>query len=138
MFKFKNVNSLTEVQTKQLHQLYQHEWWSRDRTLTDVKEMLLQSDLVFGICEADSEQLVAFARVLSDLVFRAFVFDVIVSAEYRGQGLGLALVEQVTSHPKLSKVEYIQLSCLPEMMPFYAKFGFAQSEQVLMLRHRSN
>ena len=135
---YKNINTLDEEQAEQLHRIYQHEWWSKGRTLADVKEMLLHSDYVFGICRADSGQLVAFARVLSDRVFRAFIFDVIVAAEYRDQGLGLSLVEQIASHPELSRIQSIQLSCLPEMMPFYQKFGFARSAQVFMLRQRAD
>ena len=135
---YQNISRLTNGQIEQLQQLYQHEWWSRGRTLADVEKMLLQSDYVFGICEVESQQLVAFARVLSDRVFRALIFDVIVAAEHRDKGLGLSLIEQIVSHPQLSQVECIQLSCLPEMIPFYQKFDFAQTEQILLLRHRAD
>lgn len=67
-------------------------------------------------------------------MFRAFVFDVLVTAECRGQGLGLSLIEQIPAHPELAQVQSIQLSCLPELTQFYAKLGFATSEQVFILR----
>lgn len=135
---YQNVNRLTREQMEQLQQLYQHEWWSHGRTLADVEKMLLQSNYVFGICEAESQKLVAFARVLSDRVFRAFIFDVIVASDHRDKGLGLSLIQQIMSHPELSQIECIQLSCLPEMIPFYQKFDFAQTEQVLLLRYRAH
>jgi predicted GNAT family N-acyltransferase len=133
---YTNIATLTDRQIKQLHKLYQQEWWSKERTLPDVYKVLLNSDYVFGICEADSQKLVAFARVLSDRLYRALVFDVIVAAAFRSKGLGRLLIEQVVLHPELSKVECIQLFCLPEMIPFYQKFGFVQSEQSLLVRYR--
>ncbi len=135
---FSNITALTNTQVIQLHELYQHEFWSKGRTLPDVQKVLLNSDYTFGICESDSQKLVAFARVLSDRTYRAIVFDVIVAADYRSQGLGSLLIEQIVSHPELSKVECIQLFCLPEMIPFYQKFGFVQTEQSLLVCQRSN
>ncbi|WP_036945131.1 GNAT family N-acetyltransferase [Pseudanabaena sp. PCC 6802] len=131
------VQSLTDSQVEQLHELYQHEWWSCGRNLADVRKMLSNSDFIFGICEERDRQLVAFARVLSDRVYRALIFDVIVAEDYRGKGLGLLLIEQIVSHPELSQVECIQLFCLPEMLPFYQKMGFDLAEQILLVRQRS-
>lgn len=133
---YRNIATLTDTQAEQLHELYQHEWWSQGRTLSDVHKMLLNSDYIFGIYEANSQQLVAFSRVLSDRVYRTIVFDVIVAADYRSKGLGLLLIEQIVSHPELSEVECIQLFCLPEMIPFYQKFGFVQAEQSLLVRQQ--
>jgi predicted GNAT family N-acyltransferase len=132
-----NINTLNNAQVEQLHKLYQQEWWSHKRTLADVQKMLSNSDYIFGICEEHTQQLIAFARVLSDRVYRALIFDVIVAADYRGQGLGLSLIEQIVSHSELSQVECIQLCCLPEMLPFYQKIGFEQTEPILLVRQRS-
>jgi N-acetylglutamate synthase-like GNAT family acetyltransferase len=121
---------------EQLHELYQHEWWSQGRTLSDVRKMLLNSDYTLGMCETQSQKHVAFARVLSDLIYRAIVFDVIVAVEYRRKGLGALLIEQIVAHPELSKVECIQLFCLAETIPFYQKFDFVQAEQSLLVRQR--
>lgn len=133
---YSNITTLNNTQIEQLHELYQYEWWTKGRILSDVHKLLLNSDFIFGICESQSQKLIAFSRVLSDRVFRAIVFDVIVAADYRSKGLGLLLIEQIVSHPELSKVECIQLFCLPEMIPFYQKFGFIQAEQSLLVRKR--
>jgi predicted GNAT family N-acyltransferase len=135
---YTNITTLTNTQVEQLHELYQHEWWTKGRMLSDVHKLLLNSDFVFGICESHSQKLVAFARVLSDRVFRAIVFDVIVAADYRSKGLGLLLIEQIVTHHELSQVECIQLFCLPEMIPFYQKLGFVQAEQSLLVRKQLN
>jgi predicted N-acetyltransferase YhbS len=132
------IDTLTPNQVEQLLQLYKQTWWATHRKLADVQRMLSQSDLLFGLCDEATQTLVAFARVLTDGVYRAIVFDVIVSETHRGQGLGLLLIQQVVSHPMLSQVECIQLFCLPDMLPFYQKHGFEEAEQLLLVRQRQN
>jgi predicted GNAT family N-acyltransferase len=130
------IHQLTPAQIDQLHQMYLQEWWSKDRALADVPTLLNNTDLLFGLWHEEEQRLAAFARVLTDWVYRAIVFDVIVAIDYRGRGLGATLVEHITTHPRLSQVEFIQLFCTPEMQPFYQKYGFGQSEQFLMVRPR--
>jgi len=130
------IYQLTLAQIEQLHQMYGQEWWSKERTLADVPTLLSNSDLLFGLWDEEAQRLAAFSRVLTDWVYRAIVFDVIVAADYRGQGLGAKLIEHVTTHPQLAQVECIQLFCTPEMQPFYEKYGFGQAEQLLMVRSR--
>ena len=77
---YNNVDRLTEAQAIQLHALYQREWWTAGRTLEDVRAMLAGSDHLYGICDGETAQLAGFARVLTDGVFKALVFDVIDSA----------------------------------------------------------
>jgi ribosomal protein S18 acetylase RimI-like enzyme len=39
------------------------------------------------------------------IIYKAFIFDVMVSAEYRGQGLGQKVMQLVKRHEKLQKVK---------------------------------
>ena len=130
------IHQLTPAQIEQLHQMYLKEWWSQERALADVPILLNNTDLLFGLWDDEAQQLAAFERVLTDWVYRAILFDVIVATDYRGRGLGATLVEHITTHPRLAQVECIQLFCTPEMRPFYQKYGFGQAEQLLMVRPR--
>ncbi|PZO45011.1 MAG: GNAT family N-acetyltransferase [Pseudanabaena frigida] len=130
------INILTDKQATQLYDLYQHKWWTKGRTLDDVHKMLINSDYIFGICESHSQKLVAFAHVVSDRTYRAIIYDVIVAANHRHQGLGSLLIEQIVSHPEISQIECVQLCCLPETIPFYQKFGFDKPKTYLLARQR--
>ena len=77
------LNALSEAQALQLHLLYQREWWTARRSLTDVRTMLENSDFIFAIVAPDTKELLAFARVLTDRVFKALVLDVIVHPDHR-------------------------------------------------------
>jgi len=121
---FKKVEKLNEQQIIQLHKLYQNEWWTKGRTLPDVKKMLRHTDIIFALCENQSGKLIAFARVLTDRVYKALILDVIVETDYRSQGLGKQLMEMILDHPQLSQIKHFELYCLPELVPFYKKWGF--------------
>lgn len=131
---YRIVSTLTKAQIAELTDLYRQEFWSRDRTEAGVEKMLAASDIVIGIVD-DENHLVGFTRVLTDFVYRAVIFDVIVKASDRQQGLGRRLLDAIIEHPQLQNVEYLGLFCLPEMIPFYEQWGFGDSGELrLMLR----
>jgi predicted GNAT family N-acyltransferase len=119
------VHSLSEPQLLQLAELYRNEWWCKDRTLDDIRLMVNHSDIVFALAHDKADAMVAFARVLTDRMYKAIVFDVIVDPRFRGQGLGDRIMEEVVNHPLLREVQSIELYCLPAMAPFYERMGFS-------------
>ncbi|EEF60789.1 GNAT family N-acetyltransferase [Pedosphaera parvula] len=135
--KFRLINSLTESQTHDLHQLYQQEWWSKGRSLQEVTTVLAHSDLVFGLCDPTTERLLAFTRLLTDRVFKAILFDVIVHQDHRGEGLGTELMQQVLNHPVVQQVQHVELYCLPERFRLYRSLGFTEELGTLRLMRRS-
>lgn len=131
---FQFVNRLNGSQLEQLCDLYQSEWWSRDRKLPDVRRAVERSDVVCAFCDPDG-RLVAFSRVLTDFVYKAVIFDVIVAREYRENGLGRRLLDAILCHPALLFVEHIELYCRPELVPFYKQWGFtADVNQLRFMR----
>jgi len=119
----KSVYKLSPKHLTQLHELYTEEWWTKERTLEETRQVVAHSTVVVGLVNAQGD-LVAFARVLSDRIFKAFLFDVIVAAPYRDQGLGRELMEAVLHHESLQEVKNFELYCLPEMADFYRQYGF--------------
>ena len=131
------IDTLTPDQVAQLHSLYRQEWWTRDRTLEETQAGVDGSQLCIGLVNADDE-LIGFARVLTDYIFKAMIFDLIVRKDHRNTGLGDRLVTLITSHPTLQAVKHFELYCLPEMHDFYARHQFTNNlgDIQLMRRHR--
>lgn len=123
---FERLAALEESHIRDLHALYQDEWWSGGRRLEDIRRMLDRTDHVVAFAESGTGRLAAFARVLTDGVYRATLYDVIVAAPFRGKGLGRKVVEAILQDPELSRVEAIDLCCRPELLPFYAQWGFTE------------
>ena len=134
---FEKIEKLTDRQINDLHRMYQKEWWTKGRGLEDVRRMLEHTDVTVGFCDAESKRLVAFARVLTDYVYKALVLDVIVVAESRGRGLARALMDTVVAHPSLASVRHFELYCRPELMPLYRRWGFSDELGDLRLMRRA-
>jgi len=136
--ELRQVDRLSERQVEDLCALYQQEWWSAGRTLAETRRMLERMPLVVGFEEVATGRLVAFARVLTDFVYKAWIFDVIVAKEYRGRGLGRRLFSAVVDHPELRGVEHLELYCLPELVPYYQGWGFSSDLQPLTVMRRAH
>jgi len=116
---------MNEKLIRDLYELCQGEWWTQGRSLDDIRLMLQNSDFLFAFCNESDGHLVAFARVLTDMVFKAFIFDFIVAPKQRHDGVGRRLMERILQHSDLRNVRHIELYCLPELVPFYEKLGFS-------------
>jgi GNAT superfamily N-acetyltransferase len=129
--------AMNEKLIRDLYELYQGEWWTQGRSLDDIRLMLQHSDFLFAFCNESDGHLVAFARVLTDMVFKAFIFDFIVAPKHRHDGVGRRLMERILQHSDLRNVRHIELYCLPELVPFYEKLGFsADVSGVCLMRKR--
>ena len=137
MESYRIVSQLSEQQISELTDLYTNESWSQNRTQQDIAKMLAASDIVIGLVD-ECDRLIGFIRVLTDFVYRAFIFDVMVKSTHRNQGLSKKLLESVIDHPQLQSVEYLGLYCLPEMVPFYERWGFTTEIGGLQLMVRPN
>lgn len=136
--RYRVIEPIGDERVHQLLELYKHEWWTDARTAEETHAILNGSDLTIGICDEAGDRLVAFARVLTDRIVRAFIFDVIVAADCRGSGLGRRIVDAVLRHPSVKDVELVELYCRPDLVPFYERLGFSSpnSGVVLMRRRR--
>ena len=102
------IYKLDVRQIAQLHALYQKEWWTKGRSLSATRQCVEGSQVCVGLVDG-AGTLHAFARVISDFIFKAVIFDVIVSNEARHGGLGKQLMELITGHEKLRHVSHIKL-----------------------------
>jgi GNAT superfamily N-acetyltransferase len=65
----------------------------------DTVQAAIQHSLCFGLYQ--NEKQVGFARVISDFATIAYLGDVYILEEYRGNGLSKWLLETVMNHPDL-------------------------------------
>jgi len=134
--EYRIIEQLTPKQAVQLHAMYQEEWWTRGRSLESVQKMLANTSFVFGLVPSDSDQLIGFARVVTDCVFKALILDLIVHPDFRKKGLGEFLMKRIHEHPSLKNVKHLELYCLPELVPFYEKLGFVSDVGGVVLMRR--
>jgi ribosomal protein S18 acetylase RimI-like enzyme len=114
------------VKPAELQALYEHAPWAKGRTVQGIRRMLQNTDYHFSAW--DGQKLIGFARVLTDGIYRATLWDVVVHPDYQGQGIGEELMDHILSHSILSKVEKFWLNTRDKFR-FYEKFGFVRSDQ---------
>jgi predicted GNAT family N-acyltransferase len=115
--------------TDELLTLYRtYDWWA-DRTEEDLKHALRHTDEMVILRDHDTEIIVAAARILTDYIYYAKIYDVIVSEEYRSNGIGRQLMEAITDHPKLAETRGLELLCREGLVPFYQSCGFEINDQ---------
>ena len=82
-----------------IHEFLSREsYWAKGRDL-EVVNRGIDNSLSFGIYNGTKQ--VGFGRVVTDYATFAWVADVFVVADHRGQGLGKWLIEVMLSHPQL-------------------------------------
>ena len=107
-----------------IHGFLTTSYWAQGRSRERVAESIEQS-LPFGLYHGDAQ--VGFARVITDYVTLAFLADVFVLEAHRGKGLGVWLVEVVTSFPELASVRRWHL-LTRDAHGLYRKFGFKEPD----------
>lgn len=95
-------------------------YWASGRTL-EVVERSIENSLSFGIYKGNNQ--VGFARVVTDYATFAWIADVFVLPEHRGQGLSKWLMEVILSHPQLQGFRRWVLAT-KDAHSLYTRFGF--------------
>jgi GNAT superfamily N-acetyltransferase len=89
----------------------------------DVVERSIAGSMPFGVYRGDDQ--VGFARVVTDRATFAWIADVFVLADHRGQGLGKRLVEEIMAHPELRGLRRWLLGTA-DAHELYRRFGFEE------------
>ncbi|MBN2548811.1 MAG: GNAT family N-acetyltransferase [Anaerolineales bacterium] len=95
-------------------------YWAQNRP-REIIERSLPNSLCFGIY--DGKKQVGFARLVTDYVTFAWLCDVFIDDEYRGQGLGKWLMSAIVSHPDLINIRRILL-VTRDAHGLYRQYGF--------------
>ena len=131
---FKAVALLTSKYAADVLRLYKQTWWAADRDLSSTVSVMEGSDLNVGVFDPASN-LIGYARVITDGVEKAMIFDVIVDEAYQGKKMGRLIMGSILSSEVCADVNHIELYCKEEMKPFYKKMGFVDiTTEVRLLR----
>ena len=91
--------SKAKLDLKAVHQFLSTEsYWSKNISFEKVERAAANS-LTFGLYFKDRQ--IGYARIISDYTTIAYLGDVYVLPEFRGQGLSKWLMQTIRSHPEL-------------------------------------
>lgn len=104
-----------------VHRLLSRSYWARGIPRELVARSLAHS-LAFGAFSGGRQ--IGIARVITDRATYAYICDVCVEPEFRGQGVGKALMAAIRNHPELQDLRRWSL-VTQDAHGLYAQFGFA-------------
>jgi GNAT superfamily N-acetyltransferase len=112
----------TRLDVAAIHDYLCHRsYWAKGRSLERVKQSI-ENSICFGMYDAEDNML-GFARLLTDKVVFAYLMDLFIFEKYRGRGLGTALVKHIVEQPDLQV--RLWFLATKDAHGLYEKFGFS-------------
>jgi GNAT superfamily N-acetyltransferase len=106
--------------------LSEESYWAKGRS-REVVDRSIDHSIPFGVYAEGGAQ-VGFARVVTDRCTFAWIADVFVLPEHRGQGLGKRLVAAILEHPELQVMGRWLLGTA-DAHGLYSRYGFEPLER---------
>ena len=109
------------LQIEAIHRFLSEEsYWASNRTQAQT-ETAIKNSLPFGVYIGENQ--IGFARVVTDYATFAYLGDVYILEEFRGQGLSKWLMETIVGHPDLQGFRRWVLAT-KDAHTLYEKYGF--------------
>ena len=121
----------------QLKKLFdENTFWAKGRSLKKLKMMLSKSTVVITVWKEN--KLIGFGRANSDYIFRSVLWDIVVSDENQGKGIGALLLDTLINSPEIKDAEKIYLMTT-HCSSFYESkgFQFSNNQKLLLINHMS-
>ncbi len=103
-----------------IHDFLTHCYWCPGIPM-DLVHKAADNSLVFGLYARGDQ--IGYARMVTDFARHAYLADVFVLREHRGQGLGKWMIQCIMSCPSLADVPSVMLATR-DAHGLYAQFGF--------------
>ncbi|QYA40314.1 GNAT family N-acetyltransferase [Macrococcoides caseolyticum] len=126
-------NTYSEHDITKLVEVYKSVGWMNHND--DKVSIILKNSTHIVIAKLDNK-IIGFARALSDGVFNAAIYDVVVYQEYQRRGVAKMLLENLL-------IQFENLSCIHLISTtgneaFYKKFGFKKLTTGMAIYHKSH
>lgn len=95
-------------------------YWGTLRSY-DEQKIAQENSINFGLFKNGKQ--IAYARVMTDMIFFAYLLDVFVVEEEQGNGYGKILIDKILTYPSLKNIDKWMLATR-DAHSLYEKFGF--------------
>ena len=128
---YKIIDGVEKMNTEDIVRLLKLTYWADKRPKEQIEKSVRNSSC-YGIKPEDTDQLIGFARVISDYATSYYLCDVVIDPEYRHRGLGTKLVSYIVSLPEYSGLRGILIT--RDAHALYRKFGFEVLNDRVMVK----
>ncbi|PMC33874.1 GNAT family N-acetyltransferase [Bacillus sp. UMB0899] len=119
--------SLLDIDT--IFDFMQRSYWANRRPKDKIKKSI-ENSLCYGVYYGGKQ--VGFARVVTDWATMYYLCDVFIDEEYRGQGIGKKLIEEIISSENLKNLfGYLGTK---DAHTLYEQYDFIREQEKVMTR----
>lgn len=119
VMKISLSSSIENIEWSRMKDIYHSVGW-KNHDEEKIKKVFQSSNVV--AIAYDENKIVGFGRALSDGVFNAAIYDVVVDKEYQNKGIGQQIIENLLA--QLNDISCIHLVSTAGNEEFYKKAGF--------------
>ena len=112
----------------QIKKLYKDAGWWTDNN-DDIDPLLIEKIIKGSFCFAIAtigDRYIGMGRAISDGISDAYIQDVMVITELRGNGIGIRIMDEIVNYLKKHNITWIGLISEPKSISFYTRYGFSQ------------
>jgi len=101
-------------------------WWTGQahENTELIRRIVTGSNCFVLACEGN--EIIGMGRAISDGISDAYIQDVTVLPEFRGQGVGTGIVQEILKQLRADGLQWIGLIAGRHSHPFYRKMGFEE------------
>ena len=105
-------------------------FWAQNRTLSDLKKCLANSDVVISLWVGKE----IVGRALTDGIYRGVLWDIVIDQNYQSKGYGTLILKSLLSSKKIKNTKKIYLMTTNKKL-FYSQHDFKEvTSQDLLIR----
>ncbi|MCM3153913.1 GNAT family N-acetyltransferase [Priestia megaterium] len=112
-------NSIENVEWSRMKEIYHSVGWTNHNE-EKIKKVFQSSNVV--TIAYDEDNIAGFGRALSDGVFNAAIYDVVVDEQYQNKGIGQKVIKNLLA--QLDDISCVHLVSTAGNEEFYRKAGF--------------
>ncbi len=117
------VKIVKEADIEQLVGLYKDAGWWHDSFGTAFISEIMKNSFCFAIAVKNG-RIIGMGRALADSASDAYIQDVVVLHELRGQGIGKMIIRAIIDYLRSHDIDWIGLIGQPGTAHFYESLGF--------------
>ena len=131
MIKYYDENDKIEIKEENLAGYFKD--WKYPLTPKEhITTLKGSTHFIIAIDDA-TNNIVGFVTALSDGINSGFIPLLEVLPQYQGRGIGTKLMEKILL--KLKDIPNVDLTCDPELQPFYEKFKMMKSHGMILRKY---
>lgn len=129
--EYRIVEGKENIRVEDVARLLKMSYWADSRPIEKIEKSMNNSKCV-GLYVEGVDELIGFARVISDYATTFYLCDVIIDKDYQHNGLGKAIVSHVVSMPEFQGLRGLLVT--KDAHTLYEKYGYEIVNNRAMIR----